>query len=282
MCGRYDNLIAREAYRLMFRAERFPESNFPPRYNIAPTDQIPIIRVESRDGRRELVVARWGLVPWWSKEIPKVPHINARAETVHKLRMFKEAFARRRALIPATGFFEWQKRADGKQPYRFQREDLEPFAFAGLWEFARIAGQDILSATIIVGEPNSLAAAIHDRMPVILEPADYDRWLDADTSVEELRALLKPYTAERMRAVTKAASKKSAKSRSRSETLSERIGVPGVRPATFKLVEKAVQSYDLFRSGKKIGTARAEEAGGFLRAIRDTARGIGNNSTDAL
>ena len=76
--------------------------------------------------------------PWWSKEIPKVPHINARAETVHKLRMFKEAFAKRRALIPATGYFEWQKRADGKQPYRFQRSDLEPFAFAGLWEFARI------------------------------------------------------------------------------------------------------------------------------------------------
>jgi putative SOS response-associated peptidase YedK len=141
------------------------------------------------------------LVPWWSKEIPKVPHINARAETVHKLRMFKEAFAKRRALIPATGFFEWQKRADGKQPYRFQRADLEPFAFAGLWEFARIGEQEILSATIIVGEPNPLAAAIHDRMPVILEPDDYDHWLAADTSVEELRALLKPYPAERMRAI---------------------------------------------------------------------------------
>ena len=93
--------------------------------------------------------------------------------------LFREAFAKRRALIPATGFFEWQKRADGKQPYRFQREDLEPFAFAGLWEFARIGGEDILSATIIVGEPNPLAAAVHDRMPVILEPEDYDRWLDA-------------------------------------------------------------------------------------------------------
>jgi putative SOS response-associated peptidase YedK len=145
-------------------------------------------------------MARWGLVPWWSKEIPKVPHINARAETVHKLRMFKEAFAKRRALIPATGFFEWQKRADGKQPYRFQRSDLEPFAFAGLWEFARIGEQEILSATIIVGEPNPLAAAIHDRMPVILEPDDYDRWLASDTPVEALRALLKPYPAERMRA----------------------------------------------------------------------------------
>jgi putative SOS response-associated peptidase YedK len=115
--------------------------------------------------------------------------------------MFKDAFVKRQALIPATGFFEWQKRADGKQPYRFQRSDLEPFAFAGLWEFARIGDQEILSATIIVGEPNPLAAAIHDRMPVILEPDDYDRWLAADTSVEELRALLRPYPAERMRAI---------------------------------------------------------------------------------
>src|ERR1051325_4850890 len=112
MCGRYDNLIAREAYKTMYRAMRLPQSNFPPRYNIAPTDQIPIIRIDPRDGERELVMARWGLVPWCVKEIPKVPHINARVETVHTTRLFREAFHQRRALIPATGFFEWQKRAD--------------------------------------------------------------------------------------------------------------------------------------------------------------------------
>jgi putative SOS response-associated peptidase YedK len=200
MCGRYDNLIAREAYRLLFNPDRLPRSNFPPRYNIAPTDEIPIIRVDPRDGKRELVMVRWGLVPWFSKEMPKVPHINARAETVHKTPLFREAFAKRRALIPATGYFEWQKRADGKQPYRFRREDLEPFAFAGLWEYARIGDKPILSATIIVGEPNPLAAAVHDRMPVILDPKDYDRWLDPGTSVDDLRALLKPYPADRMRA----------------------------------------------------------------------------------
>ena len=133
MCGRYDNLIAREAYKALYKAFRLPESNFPPRYNIAPTDQIPIVRIDPRDGTRELTMARWGLVPFWMKEKPKVPHINARAETVHKLPLFREAFAKRRALIPATGFFEWQKRADGKQPYRLVRKDLEPFAFAGLW-----------------------------------------------------------------------------------------------------------------------------------------------------
>ena len=200
MCGRYDNLIAREAYRRLFNPDRLPRSNFPPRYNIAPTDQIPIIRVDPRDGKRELVMVRWGLVPWFSKEIPKVPHINARAETVHKTPLFREAFAKRRALIPATGYFEWQKRADGKQPYRFRREDLEPFAFAGVWEYAKIAGEPILSTAIIVGEPNKLAAMVHDRMPVVLEPDDYDRWLDPDTPADDLRALLKPFPAEKMRA----------------------------------------------------------------------------------
>ena len=200
MCGRYDNLIAREAYRQIFRAERLPNSNFPPRYNIAPTDPIPIIRVDPRDGERELVMARWGLVPWWMKEMPKIPHINARAETVHEKPLFKEALQKRRALIPATGFFEWQKRADGKQPYRFRRQDLEPFAFAGLWEFARMGGKDILSAAIIVGEPNPLAAAVHDRMPIILDPDDYGFWLDSAASVEELTRLLRPFPAERMQA----------------------------------------------------------------------------------
>ena len=156
MCGRYDNLIAREAYRSMFKALRQPASNYPPRYNVAPTDQIRIVRVDPRDGERVLAMARWGLVPFWMKELPKVPHINARAETVHKLPLFREAFAKRRCLIPATWFFEWQKVADGKQPWRFVRKDLEPFTFAGIWEFARIGDKEILSASIIVGEPNPL------------------------------------------------------------------------------------------------------------------------------
>ena len=193
MCGRYDNLIAREAYQTLFKAARLPQWNFPPRYNVAPTDQIPIVRVDPRDGTRELVLARWGLIPFWMKQKPKVPHINARAETAHTAPMFREAFAKRRCLVPATGFYEWEKRADGRQPYRFVRKDLEPFAFAGLWEYARIGNEAIVSATIIVGEPNRLAAAIHDRMPVILMPENYDAWLDAATPIEAARAMLKPY-----------------------------------------------------------------------------------------
>src|SRR4029079_7619886 len=85
MCGRFDNLIARDAYRGLFKTQRLPKSNFPLRYNVAPTDQIPIVRIDPRDGEREVVMARWGLIPFWMKEKPKVPHINARAETVHKL-----------------------------------------------------------------------------------------------------------------------------------------------------------------------------------------------------
>ena len=205
MCGRYDNLIARFAYVGLFAARRLPDSNFPLRYNVAPTDQIPVIRVDPRDGVRELVMMRWGLVPYWMKDKPKIPHINARAETVHKLPLFRDAFARRRCLIPATGFFEWQQRADGKQPYRFLRKDLEPFAFAGIWEFAKPKDKDgnqqeMLSAAIIVGEPNPLVAGVHDRMPVMLMPEDYNRWLDKDTSIEEARTLLRPFDYKLMKA----------------------------------------------------------------------------------
>ena len=200
MCGRYDNLIPRDAYSALFRPLRIPRSNFPPRYNVAPTDQIPIVRIDPRDGERELTMARWGLIPFWMKEKPKVPHINARAETVHKLPLFREAFAKRRCLIPATGFYEWQQRDDGKQPYRFRRKDLEPFAFAGIWEFAWLSGEEILSAAIIVGEPNPLVGGVHDRMPVMLLPDDYDTWLGPNKSPDELRALLRPYAANLMEA----------------------------------------------------------------------------------
>jgi len=200
MCGRYDNLIARDAYRGLFKANRLPKSNFPLRYNIAPTDQIPIVRIDPRDGEREVAMARWGLIPFWMREKPKVPHINARAETVDRLPLFREAFAKRRCLIPATGFYEWQQREDGKQPYRFRRKDLEPFAFAGIWEFARLAGEEILSAAIIVAETNPLVGGIHDRMPVMLMSEDYDRWLGKANSADQLKSLLSPYDADLMEA----------------------------------------------------------------------------------
>ena len=101
---------------------------------------------------------------------------------------------------PGNGFYEWQQREDGKQPYRFRRKDLEPFAFAGIWEFARLAGEEILSAAMIVGEPNPLVGGIHDRMPVMLMSEDYDRWLGRANSADELKALLRPCDADLMEA----------------------------------------------------------------------------------
>ena len=199
MCGRYDNLIARHAMQDLFHAERLPDSNFPPRYNVAPTQDVPIVRL-GRDGVREVVMARWGLIPFWMKEWPKKPFINARTETVEKMPMFREAFARRRCLVPATGFFEWQQRASGKQPYRIRRRDLEPFALAGLWEFARLDGREIVSAAIIVGPANETVGALHDRMPAILMPEDYDRWLDPGADAAGLKALLRPAPADLLEA----------------------------------------------------------------------------------
>jgi putative SOS response-associated peptidase YedK len=101
---------------------------------------------------------------------------------------------------PRPGFYEWQQRENGKQPYRFRRKDLEPFAFAGIWEFNRLGGQEVLSAAIIVGEPNPLVGGVHDRMPVMVLMEDYDQWLGADSDLDELRAMLRPYDADLMEA----------------------------------------------------------------------------------
>jgi putative SOS response-associated peptidase YedK len=228
MCGRYDNLIPRDAYAGLFKAMRLPPSNFPSRYNVAPTDQIPIVRIDPRDGTREVVMARWGLIPFWMKEKPKVPHINARAETVDKQPLFRRAFAKRRCLIPATGFYEWQKREDGKQPYRFRRKDLEPFAFAGIWEFARFEGEDIISACMIVGEPNPLVGGVHDRMPVMVLSEDYDRWLDPTSESDELLTLLRPYDAALMEAYAVSRAANSVKNDN--EECIEPIGEPKLDP----------------------------------------------------
>ena len=119
MCGRYDNLIPRDAYSALFRAVRVPRSNFPPRYNVAPTDQIPIIRIDPRDGERELTMARWGLIPFWIKEKPKVPHINARAETVHKLPCSERPSPNGDASYPQLAFTSGKSEAMENSPIAF-------------------------------------------------------------------------------------------------------------------------------------------------------------------
>jgi putative SOS response-associated peptidase YedK len=152
--------------------------NLRPRYNIAPTQEIAIVRAV--EGERQLATVRWGLIPFWSKDARAAAKcINARADTLATTASFREAFKRRRALVPADGFYEWRKLEDGtKQPYLVRLRSGLPFAFAGLWEAWKGADGRVESATIVTTEANAVMAPLHQRMPVLLDPADYDRWLD--------------------------------------------------------------------------------------------------------
>ena len=152
-----------------------PLPNVPPRYNIAPTQDAPVVRQTKDADEREMDMLRWGLVPSWSQGPDSgYSMINARAETVATKPAFRSAFRFRRCLVPADGFYEWRKVAGRKQPYRITVKDGEPFAFAGLWEhWTGPDGYVVQSFTIVVTEANELLRPIHDRMPVILDPADY-------------------------------------------------------------------------------------------------------------
>ena len=176
MCGRYNLTLPPEEIAAHFGLANVPEAT--PRYNIAPTqDVLAIVPVEN--GERAAVFFRWGLIPSWSKEIKIGDRlINARAETVAEKPAFRSAFRKRRCLIPATGFYEWQKRDGFKQPYHVHRVDDQPFCFAGLWEHWENTGQSIQSCTILTTAANDLMAPIHDRMPVILPADAFAAWLD--------------------------------------------------------------------------------------------------------
>jgi putative SOS response-associated peptidase YedK len=192
MCGRFTNRLTwREIvalYRLTIPAS--PEWNLPARYNICPTQTIDT--VIEREGKRDLVPMRWGLVPSWRKKTAKeTPStFNARAETVAEKPMFRSAFKRNRCLIPASGYYEWQKTPTGKQPYYYTARDGSPLTIAGLWdEWKDIeTGEPLKSCTMIVTNANKLTSQIHDRMPVLLQPNNFDRWLDGRAGTE----LLKP------------------------------------------------------------------------------------------
>lgn len=178
-----------------------------PRYNIAPTQPIGIVRFNAQAGTPEWALTAWGLVPSWSKD-PTIGSrmINARAETAAEKPSFRAAFRRRRCLIPVDGFYEWQKQGSRKQPYFINMEDDAPFAFAGLWEYWEGAdGSALETSTILTTEPNALMATLHNRMPVILEPDDYALWLgtpeDDRKGLSLLQHLLRPYPPDRMRAV---------------------------------------------------------------------------------
>jgi putative SOS response-associated peptidase YedK len=170
-----------------------------PRYNVAPMQQVLAIR--PRDGKRHAELLRWGLVPSWADD-PKIGNrlINARADTVASKPSFRSAFKRGRCLVLADGFYEWKAAGKAKQPFFIRLKSDEPFAFAGLSEHWHRGEQTVDSCALITTEPNELMATIHDRMPVILRPDDYDAWLDPATDKDAAQVLLRPYPADEMTA----------------------------------------------------------------------------------
>jgi len=194
MCGRF---TLRTSPSEISRFFEVAIQDLAPRYNIAPTQSIAAIRVAPDAQQREFTKLHWGLIPSWAKD-RKIGYstINARAETVDSKPSFRSSFKKRRCLILADGFFEWQKSDDKKkQPFYIHMKDNRPFAFAGLWERWKGDGDEIESCTIIVTEGNDLMKPIHDRMPVILDPTNFDFWLDPEVDdVTQLRELLQPYS----------------------------------------------------------------------------------------
>jgi putative SOS response-associated peptidase YedK len=204
MCGRFTLKASRQAIKDRLALAQTP--SIEPRYNIAPTQPVAVVRaIRTKPGtkERELVMLRWGLVPYWADDLAIGNRmINARAESVAERPAFREAFRKRRCLVVTDGFYEW-KRADGKkQPYYITMKDGGPFAFAGLWEAWEREGEIIESCTIVTTNSNELVAEIHDRMPVIVDAKDYDVWLDPEVKdLEVLEGLLRPYPSEQMMAL---------------------------------------------------------------------------------
>ena len=200
MCGRFRLGKGKEALKKYFGPD--VDLEFPPRYNIAPTQRVVTIRQNAEAPVREASLMRWGLVPFWAKD-PSIGYkmINARSETVAAKPAYRECLKRRRCLIPADGFYEWKKLDKGKQPFCFVMNDDSVFALAGLWDRWKTPEGDVLeTCTILTTTPNELLADVHDRMPVILGPDHYDLWLDPGFSnTEEIVALLQPHDARRMR-----------------------------------------------------------------------------------
>ncbi|MGB8065496.1 MAG: SOS response-associated peptidase [Candidatus Sulfotelmatobacter sp.] len=200
MCGRY-RLTAKERYlRDYFGLEEDPP--WQPRWNIAPTQQVAAIRQHPAEPRRIFSLMRWGLVPYWANDQSfGLKTINAMSETAAQKPAFRDAFRRRRCLLPADGFFEWKKTGSKhKQPYNIGLATGSVFAFAGLWDLWRDPNNHGLeTCTILTTRPNSLVAEVHDRMPAILDPDDYERWLDPGiTNPEMILDCLKPFDATPM------------------------------------------------------------------------------------
>jgi putative SOS response-associated peptidase YedK len=201
MCGRYKLTVP---FQEIVRLYNLTNSvNLQPRYNIAPSQDVLAVIYDADAKVRRGEMLRWGLVPFWAQDI-KIGYnlINAKAETVADKPAYREAFKKRRCIIPADAFYEWAETGNSlKQPYAIVMKDRGVFGFAGLWEkwTDKASGEVVRSCTIITTEPNALCAPIHDRMPAILDPAEYVRWLgQRPVTTNELHAMLKPYPADQM------------------------------------------------------------------------------------
>jgi putative SOS response-associated peptidase YedK len=198
MCGRF--ALKTPPLKIQEHFYLPEEVDLPPRYNIAPSQNIAVVRQLPGNSFRNLNLLRWGLVPFWAGDI-KIGHrlINARGETVSEKPSFRAAFRKRRCLIPADGFYEWLHTGSTKQPMFLQLTGATLFSFAGLWEsWTGPDGSRLESCTIITTKPNALIRHVHDRMPVILHPDQYDSWLQEITPPPVLQKMLSPYPAEGM------------------------------------------------------------------------------------
>jgi putative SOS response-associated peptidase YedK len=198
MCGRYTLRASRTKITEVLPLFEVPELE--PRINIAPTQPVPVARIRREPLTREVTFLRWGLVPGWVDDLKSTqPLINARAETVARKPSFRAAYKYHRCLILADGYYEWQKVGKLKQPYFIRLKSDAPFAFAGLWERWERDGNALESCTIITTDASAQLQALHNRMPVILKPADHERWLDPENQTGAgLSDLLVPYTPEEM------------------------------------------------------------------------------------
>ena len=190
MCGRYTETRREKALLKRLGIELPEQDLFTPRYNIAPTQTAGVI-VESEDGQRALRNFKWGLIPFWAKD-EKIGSnaINARCETLAEKPMFRTSFKKRRCLVLADGFFEWQKVGNLKQPMYIRKRDGEPFVFGGLWDrWKSPAGTEVESFSIVTVEPNELASKIHNRMPLMLDVEQSNAWLNPKSTPDQLKPL---------------------------------------------------------------------------------------------
>ena len=191
MCGRYAAFLPPDELRRVFATVN-PLPNIGPNWNVAPTHMAPVVRLHPRERQRHLDPLRWGLVPYRAKDVKSARQpINARAESAADSRLFRDALAARRCLVPADAFYEWQAAPGGKQPYAIARADGQPMALAGLWESWRAPDGSLLrSYVILTTEASEALRALHERMPVILEPEDWPLWLGEVAG--DYLALLRP------------------------------------------------------------------------------------------